>query len=330
MKKDRLTPGLILLVIGVFLLLKNFGFLPAIRWSNIIHLWPIFLVIGGINLIFANNRSVWASVLKITVTVAGIALILLGHFGDNYSFFPEFHVGRDYNLDDDDDNDSDTTNAKGLVQVSGSSFYHVPFAADAKSARLEISGGGNRFQLSDTTSQLFTANVNGNANRYEMETRKEDSSTVVNFRMKNSHHQNFHWGDDNDKANTTIFKLNSAPLWDVNLKAGATDLNFDLTKFKIRNFRLSGGAASFAVKFGTPVESDTNVNVSSGVSDIKISVPNGAACSITSSTGLSDNKFNGFTKTSDNHYETPGFANAKKRIYINISGGMSDFSVDRY
>ena len=61
-----------------------------------------------------------------------------------------------------------------------------------------------------------------------------------------------------------------------------------------------------------------------------VSVPKDAACSIVSSTGLSSNSFDGFTKTSDNHYETPGFGSAKNKIFIRISGGMSDFKVSRY
>jgi hypothetical protein len=51
---------------------------------------------------------------------------------------------------------------------------------------------------------------------------------------------------------------------------------------------------------------------------------------ITSSTGLSSNNFDGFNSDGNNEYKTPGFDAAKNKIYITISGGLSDFKVRRY
>ncbi len=332
MKRDRITPGIILLLIGAAILLRNFGYLHF-HWTNILHLWPIFLVIGGVNLIFANNRSIWASAVKITVVVIGLALVLFGDFGNRYNF-PHFvigghHYNHDMDDDDDDNDDSDTTANHGLVKVDGNSFYTAPFATAIKVGKLSISGGGNSFKLSDTTNQLFTANVKSSFARYEMSNHTQDSVSTVNFRMRNGHKNHWDWSND-DKGSTAIIKLNSAPEWEMKIEAGATDLDFDLSRFKIRNLDLSGGAASFKVKLGEPTAANTQVKLSSGVSDITVKVPKDAACSIISSTGLSSNSFDGFNKTSDNHYETAGFGSAKNKIYINISGGMSNFNVSRY
>ena len=54
------------------------------------------------------------------------------------------------------------------------------------------------------------------------------------------------------------------------------------------------------------------------------------ACKIITDSGLSSNSFDGFNKTDDDNYETPGFDAAKSKIIINISGGISDFKVHRY
>jgi len=66
------------------------------------------------------------------------------------------------------------------------------------------------------------------------------------------------------------------------------------------------------------------------MASVNISIPQNAACEIETDSGLSSNNFDGFTKTDDGHYQTPGFANAKNKIHINIDGGMSDFKVNRY
>jgi len=137
----------------------------------------------------------------------------------------------------------------------------------------------------------------------------------------------FHWRKN--KTNTAVFKLNAAPVWDINVEAGATKLDFDLTKFKIRKVDIDGGAASFKIKLGEPLDA-THLNVETGASEVNIAIPKNAACSIETDTGLSSKKFDGFNRTDDNKYETTDFHNADKKIYIRISGGISDFKVNRY
>ncbi|HEY0244107.1 MAG TPA: hypothetical protein VGC01_00965, partial [Mucilaginibacter sp.] len=66
------------------------------------------------------------------------------------------------------------------------------------------------------------------------------------------------------------------------------------------------------------------------VSEVNISIPQNAACRIKTDSGLSSNQFDGFNKKDDDDYETAGFANAKNKMYINISGGISDIKVKRY
>ena len=85
MKNDRLIPGLILVLIGAAFLLDNFGYIDF-HWSNIWHLWPIFLIIGGVNLVFAHNKSPLATTLKIGVVILGFGLLLFGNFGNRFDW----------------------------------------------------------------------------------------------------------------------------------------------------------------------------------------------------------------------------------------------------
>jgi hypothetical protein len=327
MKSDKLIPGLILVMIGGAFLLNNFGYIHF-HWINILHLWPIFLIIAGVNLVFAHNRTPLAVALKVLVVIIGFALLLFGNF--NRFGFPSYTYS--YHSDDDDsdtssdDDDSDSSGTK-IVKVDGNSNFNAPFAADAHIAKLTISGGGTSYNLSDTTGQLFAADTKEYFGKYEFSHRKDDSVYVLDFKMKD-HKGHFNWGDHN-KSNTVDFKLNTNPIWDIDVETGATSLDFDLSKFKVRSLTLSGGAASFDVKLGQPLH-DTHVDISTGVSSVNIKVPGNAACDIVTDSGLSSTNFDGFTKQGDGHYETPGFAAAKNKIYINISGGISDFNVDRY
>lgn len=330
MKNDKLVPGAILVCIGAIFLLSNFGVIDF-HWRNILHLWPIFLIMGGVNLVLAGNRSAWATVLKLSVVVLGFALLLFGRFNERYNFWPghyNFHYKDDGNNDSDDDDDDSDSTSHGVVRLQESNIFNKDYAPDMKLARLNISGGGTEYTLNDTTSQLFKAETKEFFGKYEFNTTKEDSVYVINLSKK--HNKGMHFDtDDKDKSNLANIKLNPNPIWDMNIETGASKLDFDLSKFKIRNFILKGGAASFEVKLGNPLTT-TNVEVSTGVSEVKISVPTGAACSIRTNSGLSSNNFDGFDKKDDNLYETPGFAAAKTKILIHLTGGVSDFKVNRY
>jgi hypothetical protein len=327
MKNDKLVPGLILVLIGAAILLSNFGLLHF-HWWNIFHLWPIFLVIGGVNLVFAHNRSPWATVLKIAVVILGVGLLLFGNFGDRHTFWPNsrYSFNSDDNNDDnnkDSDDDDDSDSSKTDVKMTGKSSFTEPYKAGIKIARLNISGGGTTYNLTAATSQLFDA-VTKDSNRYNFSTGMKDSVFVMDFKMKD------HNGIDFDsEKNRADISLNTNPEWEINVETGATKLDFDLSKFKVRELKLHGGAAAFDVKLGNPLAM-TDVDIQTGVSAIEISIPENAACSIETDSGLSGNDFDGFNKTTDNNYETPGYAAAKNKIHIHMSGGLSSFKVRKY
>ena len=326
MRNDKIIPGVVLILIGAVILLHNYGYLDF-HWSNFIYLWPILIVIGGINLIFAHNRSAWATVIKLAVIIAGFGLIIFGNFGNKYNFWPAYTYHHNNDKDDDDNDDDDDNNGKSIVKVEGNSVFNQPYTADATVARLNISGGGTVYNLSDTTNQLFNASTKEFTGKYEFKHSKQDSIYVLDFDMKSSHSMD--WHGNNSKTNSANFKLNPNPEWEINVETGATKLNFELAKFKIRSLKLQGGAASFDVKMGQPLAA-TNINVETGVSEVTIQVPQTAACRIITDSGLSSNHFDGFDKKENNVYETPGFGAAKNKMYINMSGGVSDFKVRRY
>jgi len=335
MKNDKLIPGLILVMIGAIFLLHNFHVIHF-NWGNLWHLWPIIIVIAGVNLVFAHNRSPWATILKISVVVAGFALLVFGNFSNNYGWwwphrYYHYNSNDNDNNDDSDDNsdmdDSDSSSVKdGMVKVAGSSVFNEPYLASVKIARLNINGGATSYYLSDTTNQLFNARTRERFGRYELNHRQEDSVYVVDFNMKDKKH-GFNW--DNNNSNRVDMKLNSNPEWEVVVNAGATELNFDLSKFKVKSLELNGGAGSFDLKLGQPL-AVTNVTVSTGAADVNLRIPQNAACRITTSSAFSSDNFEGFTKTSDNNYETPGFSAAKNRIYIEMKGAFSGFEVKKY
>jgi len=218
-------------------------------------------------------------------------------------------------------NDSDDYNSPNhKIVYELDTVFAKPYLA-AKIVKLNIKGAAMCYKLLDTTSQLFTADTRAFHNRFQLDSHKEDSVYVMNFISNNTKS----WGDGSD---TAYLKFNINPEWEINIQAGATDLDFDLSKYKVKELKLSGGAGQFVVKMGLPLQA-TNINVSTGAADITIAVPKDAACSINTNSGLSSNTFDGFIKKDDDHYETPGFKSAKNKIFIHFEGGVSVFKVEK-
>lgn len=326
MKRDRLLTGMLLLGIGILFLLDNFKVINF-HWGNIVSLWPLFLIIPGINMVFSYQNSRSATMVKILVAVAVFALFFYRGMMPNDNQFWKHKLP--YVVLDDNNNDGDDKTV--FNKVESNSVYNAPYSDLIKSATLNITGGGATYNLRDTTASLFNADTHLHSGRFIFSTEQTGSGKTIYFHTKNTG-RSFNWdGDDNDeKGNVANIKLNPNPIWNINIGAGASKLDFDFSKFKVKNLDIKGGAASMDLKLGQPIAGNTMVDVSTGVSEVNISVPASAACHITSKTGLSSKTFDGFASKGDNQYETAGFNNAPNKIYISLKGGVSDFKVSRY
>ncbi|MVN20965.1 LiaI-LiaF-like domain-containing protein [Mucilaginibacter arboris] len=325
MKRDRLFTGLFLLGIGILFLLDNFNVINF-HWGNIIRLWPLFLILSGVNMVFSHQNSGSATAVKVAVFIAVFALVVYRGAMPADSHFWNNHFNNNAFFNDDSSDDDDDHEGKGVTKLEGNSTYQEPYSPQVKVATLNIRGGGATYILQDTTAELFSAATHELSGKFVFNTLATDSGKTINFNTRSSRHS-INW--DSDKGNKATIKLNTNPEWNIDVASGASKMNLDLSKFKIRNLHVKGGATSMDVKLGEPVN-NMLVDISTGVSEVNISVPKDAACHINSKTGLSSKNFDGFESKSDSQYETAGFAAAPKKIYLNLKGGISDFSVKRY
>jgi hypothetical protein len=69
---------LILITAGVAIFLANAGYLTGLRWSDLVALWPILLVLGGVHLLLRPRSFVLAAVVELAIIVATFAYALTG------------------------------------------------------------------------------------------------------------------------------------------------------------------------------------------------------------------------------------------------------------
>lgn len=318
MNKEKFGWGLILLFIGGILLLDNLAIIDF-YWRSVFHMWPIILIIIGVNLLVPKHGI--GPLISIVVTIG--ALAFLAYWG-TIPQHRDRHVFNGWNDERsfDEERRSDEERHPG---ASKGTFTH-DYDSAVTEAYLHIEGGAVAYEIAGTTDKLFSAEATSTFGLHHLETTSTDNVPRLTFSMKNNRKGNWDFDTDENQAN---IKLNPNPKWHINLSMGAGEAEFDLRQYQIASLSFEGGAASFKARMGMPLQ-ETVITAESGVANVEIEIPEDAACRIVIDSGLSSKDFPGFTKQNDGSYITENYSEATSRFTINLKGGLSAFSVRRY
>ncbi len=298
MKTGKLFWGFFLLTLGALFLLTKYEVFQS-SFGFVWDLWPLIFVFWGALVIFKENivRPVISALFGIF-----LALLLFGMIDDGFYSF------------DFSDNDSPYTQ-----------FNNEDFDPSIKTADLQINSGAGTFIISDSTEKLAEGKSKGNFAEYDFESWKDDTSANVQFSL---HTKKFHLFRNTFRNHLSV-ALNEKPVWNITLDVGASKSFLDLTKFKIRNVDIHTGASTTHLKLGDRND-ETNVNIEMGAANITIDVPSSVGCEIQSEMALSSKNIHGFESRGSGHYLTENFSSSEKRIVIDIKGGVSSLTVNRY
>jgi hypothetical protein len=311
MKSERIVWGITLVFVGSILLLDNFDVIDF-YWRSVWHFWPLILILSGLNLVFGKAKQSPAG--KILVSL--LTCVVLGAVAYVGSTRSNQHTNWFF----DNDEELSATDTSQIRTFSETYNPAVPHAA------LTIEGGATVYELKEATSQLFEAEVNQSYGQYTLTKSSTDSLDKVQFKM---HDGEKSWNLKKSNANKAVLRLNPNPIWSIQLDMGAGKADFDLSAYKLADLSIKGGAAAFEVKLGQPLAL-TMVSVETGVSEVKVSIPENAACQIEYEGGLTSKSFEGFDKKRDGLYESANYATAATKIHIKLNGGLSSFKVKRY
>ncbi len=212
--------------------------------------------------------------------------------------------------------------------VSGEGYqqqFEEPIAPNTHQATFRLQSGAGRFFIRDTTAQLIKASTEVDFGKYVLTREQSDNSADVTLDF---HGRSKGWNFGN-AHNRVDVQLNSLPAWTIVLEVGAASCDLDLRPYKVEELRIDAGASSMKVRLGDKSD-ESRVKVKTGASSTTIEVPESVGCEVQLETALSGKRIRGFDKISGSRYQTPNFETAKKKIYIDVSAGVSQIRVDRY
>lgn len=295
MNKGRLFWGSFLLGLGALVLLDRSGTL-VIEWGNVWAFWPVLLILLGVS-VMGGSGILGKSASVLTGLLAAALIVAFMNFGHA----TERSTGGQ--------------KEEPLTAPMKPGTTSAAFSLDAGAGTFVIAGGGE---------QLMEARINADPWTYSMD--RDTSGGQDRLRMWMDHHEGISWGWR--VKNSVEVALNPAPAWEIDLNAGAARVDADFRTLEVEQIRISSGASTIKVQLGSRAKECTMI-LETGVSSVRIYVPESAGCDIRIEAPMSSKRLPGFEKTGDGWYETDNLATAERKIHLNIEAGVSSIRVIR-
>ena len=295
---------LLLIALGLIFLLQNFGFVSGISWLAVASLWPLLLVLIGLDIAFARRWPLPTLVVEVAVIAAGLALV---------AYSPNLSPGIYVFGDRDGPGETDVTVPRGdvtqltLTLNGGATHsYHV-------------SGGAAALVEAHSASPDLRVRTSGTTR----------ASVRVDQVSPNGFPRPVAVGD------IEIRVASDVPTSLVT-NVGAGDFDIDLSDVRVSDARVNVGASS--MRFVLPKPSgNVDIRMNGGASNISVLVPDGVETRISTTGGLlslrSDNPRLGSGNTDRGVFaggtslETSGYGAARDRVTLTISAGASSIVV---
>jgi len=306
---ERSDFGFTLIAIGVIWLLFKFNILNFSLFSALGHLWPLILVIAGLNLVFKNRGAIRFLTWGIFIA----ALIWYGQTGNGVADSFVYRI----------QNEPAPRDASWELYEAPVGEVAIEEGITQANLKMDLGFGGVYIDSANTSNVEYKIPEDV-TNVYQ---RSSTSSTTVEFEQKEKLF--FDW-DDNDHLNYSL-SLPENVEWDIDLNTGAIDANIDISKLDVRNIEIDCGAGDIEIKYGlnSPL---VYTEIDSGATEITLNVPEGAGVEINMDGLLSDNKIfiPGMKKISDSIYRTDNFDEEDVKLFIEIDTGVGEVDLNRY
>lgn len=289
---------LALIAVGLVALLANYGILGPVSWVSLLGLWPLILVLIGIDLLLAHRAPALALAGDVAVIALGVALALTRPV---WIAFPSFSFSG--------------------TDCGGDRASSVSAPRDGvKDVSLRVAAGATRLVLGGGASGLLEAT--STASDLRLDTRTPRSATGVELRLDQCLGAAPFGRDGSNEMRVQV--AGDVPL-SLDVSAGAATIDLDLRDVTVSDVRVSTGAATVNLLLPKP-SGDLRVAISSGASTINVQLPPGVESRVTLSGGLSTLN-GGRNFAGRNASESPGYARARDRVTVTVNAGMSTVNV---
>jgi hypothetical protein len=338
-RRRRHSPSLfgpiVLIAIGVFFLLSNLGVIQdySFNWAGVFQLWPLFLILIGLNIIVKQAPQPLGGFLSALVGLS--AILVFGYvllFGEDNAMFNRFGISN------------------SPAEFTTEQINFAP--GDVETAVIDIdfgAVGGDVSALADSNALIagqvayvgdliFNTNTTGNHADVFL-TEKNEGWTWLNP-------ANWNLGEESSRWQLGI---NPGVETELRLDSGAGSVNYDLDGLTLSHLTIDSGAGSITMtlpdgfydvdsdqgagsfKMTLPENGRQTIKLDSGAGSITIFLPAEMAAQVEIDSGAgSFNPNSRFTQISgddDGIWETEDYKNADNRVELIIDQGAGSVTI---
>jgi hypothetical protein len=282
-------------------LLANLGVLSAAALQRLGDLWPLLLVILGIQLIL--NQTLPRPQASM-IGLAAAAVIVIGAV-TYAALAPATALG------------GGTQHATSSQRLTGLSSATLELNYSA--ASIEI-GTGN------VGDNLYTAKVDYPSSENPPNITLDQTTGTVSI-DDNGGLNGFHFFNSGDRK--LSIQLSTSVPWTIRISGGASTMRLDLPNLQLSNLDISGGANTLDAQLGSP-KGTVAMHFNGGAHNVTVHIPSGSQWKVNVSGGLSSLTVNGQTSggVGDFSKQSAGYTGASDRFDFEMAGGLSRFDLE--
>jgi hypothetical protein len=190
--------------------------------------------------------------------------------------------------------------------AGGSAAIRVP--RGPAELELDVTAGAGRFALSGGAADLLDAT----STREDIALSSERNGTRARVRLRHDGP----WAPWGGRSDWQVRLASDVPAA-LDVTIGAGELDLDLLDIRLVGARVSLGAASASIRLPRPT-GDVRLDVTLGAASLRVGVPAGVEARVTTSGGA---------MSVSGERETAGWAAARDRVSLNVSGGASSVRI---
>lgn len=288
---------LVLIGMGVLFLLQNFNLLPAGTVAALIELWPVLLILLGLDMLI-GRRSAWGAALMLLISIVVIAGALTWA----------------------------ALRATRQTATEPQSVAQYPYDAENVTVKVDFQVG----ELSVTALNADSLNLmEGEIQNGPGETLKQDYAVAESVgRLTLVQHSTavlipFLRG----QTTPTVWSFRLSPRFPLTLDVdtGVGLANLDLSALPLTNLTLDTGVGQTQVSF--PDSGVMRADLSTGVGEVILTIPEGLPARITVNSGLTSLNIPGRFAQSGEVYTTANFSTLGDYLELTLDAGVGSVTI---
>lgn len=296
---------IILIGAGVIFLLANLGVIPSNPWPVIWNLWPVILIVIGLDILFGRRSLLGGLVGAVLglVLIAGLIVLLIARPN-----LPGFNLGF----------------GNATLQ---SRHVEAPLAGiQSATVSLDYDSGSYRLYALSDSDKLIDGEVSYYGNlTFDVNASNERASVRIDSNVSGMF---FGFMTPDERWD---IGLNPRPTYDLDLNYGSGGGDADLSQLTLSSVRVDGGSGRVDVRL--PATGKFTVDADGGSGGLTFYVPGKAALRVEYERGSgginpgSRLRLISGERDRDGVYETENFGSASNAITLIVNGGSGSINI---